>query len=83
MKPVDVKSSMYIDFNKEINKECPRFQVGDHVRIPKVKKIFGKSYVANWSGDVFVITEAKNTVPWTYIISDQKGEEIVGTFYEK
>ena len=83
MKPVDVKSSMYIDFNKEINKECTKFQVGDHVRIAKVKKIFGKSYVANWSGDVFVITEAKNTVPWTYIISDQKGEEIVGTFYEK
>ena len=24
-----------------------------------------------------------NTVPWTYVISDFKGEEIVGTFYEK
>ena len=36
MKPLDVKSSMYIDFNREINKACPKFQVGDHVRIPKV-----------------------------------------------
>ena len=35
MKPVDVKSSMYIDFNREIKKECPKFQVGDHVRIKK------------------------------------------------
>ena len=25
----------------------------------------------------------KNTVPWTYVISDLKCEEIVGRFYEK
>ena len=25
----------------------------------------------------------KNTVPWTYAISDLNGEEITGSFYEK
>ena len=25
----------------------------------------------------------KNTVPWTYIVSDWNGEEISGSFYEK
>ena len=25
----------------------------------------------------------KNTVPWTYVISDLNGEEIKGRFYEK
>ena len=25
----------------------------------------------------------KNTVPWTYVIIDLNGEEIIGTFYEK
>ena len=30
-----------------------------------------------------MITKVKNTVPWTYVISDPKGEEIVGRFYEK
>ena len=25
----------------------------------------------------------KNTVPWTYEISDLNGEELVGSFYEK
>ena len=25
----------------------------------------------------------KNTVPWTYVISDNKGEEFVGKFYDK
>ena len=33
MKPVDVKSSTYIDFNKDNNKEDPKFKVDDHVRI--------------------------------------------------
>ena len=31
----------------------------------------------------FVIKKIKNRVPWTYVISDLNGEEIVGTFYEK
>ena len=30
-----------------------------------------------------MIKKVKSTVPWTYVISDFKGEEIVGTFYEK
>ena len=33
--------------------------------------------------EVFVIKKVKNTVPWTYAISDLKGEEILGTFYKK
>ena len=27
--------------------------------------------------------KVKNTVPWTYIINDLNGKEIVGTLYEK
>ena len=30
-----------------------------------------------------MITKVKNNASWTYVISDYKGEEIVGTFYEK
>ena len=30
-----------------------------------------------------MIKETKNTVPWTYVINDLNGEEIIGTFYEK
>ena len=29
MKPADVNSSTYIDFNKTNNKENPKFEVGD------------------------------------------------------
>ena len=30
-----------------------------------------------------MIKKVKNTVPWAYVISGLKGEEIVGIFYEK
>ena len=33
MKPVDVKRSIYIDFNRENNKEGPKFKVGNCVRL--------------------------------------------------
>ena len=35
MKPVGVKPSMYIEFNKENNKEGCKLKVDDHVRIYK------------------------------------------------
>ena len=39
--------------------------------------------MSNWKEEVFVIKQVKNTVPWTYVINDLNGEEIIGTFYEK
>ena len=33
--------------------------------------------------EVFVVSEIKNTVPWTYFVSDLNGEKISGSFYEK
>ena len=49
----------------------------------KIKNIFAKDFVPNWSEEVFVIKKVKNTVPRTYVISDLKGKEIFGTFYAK
>ena len=81
MKPLDIKSSTYVNTSKEINDEDPKFKIGDIVRTSKYKSIFAKGYVPNWSEEVFVIKKVKNTVPGTYVISDLKGKEIVGTFY--
>ena len=33
MKPVDVKSSTYVDFDKRNDKKDSKFQVGDHEKI--------------------------------------------------
>ena len=37
----------------------------------------------NWSEEVFIIKKVKNTGPRIYIITDLKGEVIVGTFYNE
>ena len=47
-----------------------------------IKTLLQKA-VSNWSEEVFVIKKVKNTVPWTYAISDLNREEIVGMFYKK
>ena len=48
-----------------------------------VSKNVYKEYTPNWSEEIFVISKIKNRVPWTYVITDLNGEEIIGTFYEK
>ena len=83
MKPIDVKDNTYINIGKEVNDKDPKFKVGDHVRISKYKNMFAKGYTPNWSEEIFVIKEIKNTVSWTYVINNLNGEEIIGAFYEK
>ena len=83
MKPINVKHNTYIDSIDEVNDNDPKFQAGDHVRISKYKNIFAKGYTPNWSEEIFVIKKIKNTVPWTYVISDLNGEKIIGAIYEK
>ena len=89
MKSVNVKDNIliyrntYIDFKKEVNTKDSEFKVGDYVRVSKYKNIFAKGYTPNWFKEVFVVSKIKNTVPWTYVINDLNGEEIIGTFYKK
>ena len=83
MKPIGIKQSTYFESSKKTNYQEPKFKIGDIVRILKYKNIFAKGYVPNWSEEVFMIKKVKNTVPLTNVISDLKGEEIVGKFQEK
>ena len=70
MKPTDVKSNSYAEYNVDSNDKNPKFKIGDHVRISKYKNIFAKGYTLNWSEKAFVISKIKNTVPWAYVVSD-------------
>ena len=83
MKPVDVKDNAYIDSSKKVNYKNPKFKVGDHLRIKKYIHNFAKGYTPNWSEELFVIKEVKNTVPWTYVINNLNVDEIIRTFYKK
>ena len=77
MKPICVISDSYAEYNENSNVTKPKFKVGDQVRISK-----GKS-AQNWSEEVFVVSKIKNTVPWSYVISELNGEPNAGSFYEK
>ena len=83
MKPTDAKTNIHSNSRKEINNKDRKFKIGDIVKILKYKNIFAKGYVPNRSEEVFVIKKVKSIVPWAYVISDFKDEEIVETFYEK
>ena len=72
MKPIDVTGDSFAEYNEDVNKKGPKFKVNDHVSISKYKNIFAKVYIPDWSEEVFIVHEIKNTVPWTYTVSDLK-----------
>ena len=48
MTPVDVNPNIYIDLDKENNKEGPKFKVGDNNRISKYNIIFANVSELVW-----------------------------------
>ena len=40
MKPIDVTSASYAEYNEDSNENEPKFKVSDRVRISKYKNVF-------------------------------------------
>ena len=59
IKPINVTSDSYAEYNENFNKKYPKFKVGDHVRTSKYKNIFDKGYTPNWSEEDFVVNKIK------------------------
>ena len=55
---------------KILTRKDPTFKVDDRVRISDYKNVSAKGYTQNWSDENFMITKIKDTVPWTYVVSD-------------
>lgn len=87
MKPKDVRQKHVKEILARINKQRKgkqlntKLKLGDSVRISKYKKVFSKSYLPNWTNEVFKIYAIKLTKPVTYILQDSKGEILSGGFY--
>ena len=79
LKPIDIKSSSYTEYNVDSNVKDSKFKTKNRLRVSKYKSTFSKGYACNWSEKVFII---RKNLPWTYIITDVNGEEIVRTFYK-
>ena len=81
--PVDVKSNTYINSVKKINNKDPKFKIGDIARISKFKKILQKAMFQISLKKLLLLQKLKILFPGHMLIRDLKGEEIVGTLYEK
>ena len=82
MNPADENPRMYIDFNKENNKEGPKFKVDNHVRIRKCKNIFAKIYVPIWFEEAFAITKVKTIIPCSVLLVILKAKKLLERFTE-
>lgn len=60
----------------------PKYEKGMFVRLAKYRRIFDKSYLANYTTEVFKIDKVHVTMPPTYSLLDINDEPIHGKFYE-
>ena len=57
---------------------------GDVVRISKVKSVFEKGYLPNWTEEEFkVVTVNRKFHPTTFSLADSNGDVIEGSFYRQ
>ena len=73
MKPKDVGDNNR-KYSDEHNQKSARFNVGDRVRISKLKNVFAKGYTPNWSNEIFIVNKMNDTVPYTYNLKDLNDE---------
>lgn len=78
---------------KELYKSLPlpkekkktfKFEIGDLVRISKLRKTFQRYYSEHWTNEVFII-KGRVMVEYiaVYTLTDYANDPIIGTFYEK
>ncbi|MCP3664970.1 MAG: transposase family protein [Gammaproteobacteria bacterium] len=59
-----------------------KFDIGDLVKISRVKKTFDKGYVSNWTKEIFGVDKRIARNPPVYKLFDENGGVIDGIFYE-
>ena len=75
-----MQNQTHINSSKAINDKDPKFKIGDIVRISKYKNVFAKGFTPNCSEEIFVTKKVKNTVPWTYVISNLSRKKLLERF---
>ena len=62
LKPIEITSDSYAEYNEDSNEKDPKIKVGDPARISKYKHLFGRGHTQNFSEEVFVVSKTKDTV---------------------
>ena len=89
-KPINVtqknEREVWHTLYREREKEGPvkyKFEVGDQVRISKMKRTFEKGYLPNFSKEIFTVSQQIPRHPPVYKLKDYDQEELSGTFYNE
>ena len=81
MKPIDVTGDSYVEYNDDFNKKVLNLKLVIMLEFLSTKVFLLKDMFQ--IGEVFIVNEIKNTVPWTYTINDLNEEKVIETLYEK
>ena len=71
------------DKTRPIPLRKPALKVGDKVRISRMKAVFEKGYLPNWSEELYIVDKVQRTSPVTYKVKTLLDEKIEGSFYEQ
>jgi len=82
-KPENEKQILEKEKDERKIKSNKKFNIGDKVRISRIKGHFEKGYTPNWSVETFEIYKILDTKPITYKIKDINNEIIEGSFYNE
>ena len=87
-KPADVSADVVGEMRDLISSRAdpPKgkddIRVGDKVRISKVKSVFAKGYLPNWTEEIFTVEHVnRKNKPFMYKLKDYNNEVIEGSFY--
>jgi hypothetical protein len=89
MRPLDVKKRHEKHLLKTVytrpkilkRKIGPLYKENDYVRISRHRHVFSKSYLPQWTTEVFKIYKVQHTIPQTYLLQDLENQKIQGAFY--
>ena len=83
IKPIDLGDDSFAEYNEESNEKDPKFKVVIMSGFQSTKIFLLKDIFLIGVKVFLSLKKIKDTLPWTYVISDLNGEEIVRSFYEK
>ena len=78
-----VRQAQELKYSK-IERQLPKFKIGDTVRISKLKTVFSRGFTAKFKDEIFKILKINTILPLpTYQLETlNEGEPIEGNFYE-
>ena len=83
LKPIDVKSNKYIDFDVENDDKDLKPKDGDNVGISKYRNIFAKGYTLNWSEEIFFVEKVEIIYHGIVISMILMVKKLLGRFIKK